>query len=170
MGTLRKAFSETERGKRAACLAEALRNHPVLSAAQNCLVYWELWDELPLSPWFLGLSPEGPALFLPRVMGDQLEVCPLRPEVKPGAFGIMEPLQAPCSREALLELRDWVVLVPGVAFDALGNRLGRGRGYYDRFLRDYPNAYPIGVGYREQEVESLAVQAHDVPMKALILV
>ncbi len=64
---------------------------------------------------------------------------------------------------------DTVVVVPGLAFDALGNRLGRGKGYYDRFLgrSDMKHALAIGVSWKLQLVERIPVESHDIPMKWL---
>lgn len=61
-----------------------------------------------------------------------------------------------------------VVIVPGLAFDRHGNRLGYGAGYYDTFLEQHPNALKIGVGYPFQVVDELAVQAHDIPLDKII--
>ncbi|MCB0333334.1 MAG: 5-formyltetrahydrofolate cyclo-ligase [Bdellovibrionales bacterium] len=64
---------------------------------------------------------------------------------------------------------DTVIIVPGLAFDMLGNRLGRGKGYYDRFLgrADMKHALPIGVFWKLQLVERIPVESHDIPMKWL---
>ena len=57
-----------------------------------------------------------------------------------------------------------VALVPGVAFDAAGHRLGRGRGYYDRFLASCPHIYKIGVCFPFQRVALVPTDQHDVVM------
>jgi len=63
---------------------------------------------------------------------------------------------------------DTLVLVPGVAFDAEGGRLGRGGGAWDRALADSRGAVIFGVGYEMQVVERVPREAHDRPMQALV--
>lgn len=61
------------------------------------------------------------------------------------------------------------VLVPGLAFDSTGYRLGYGGGYYDRWLSHHPHPMTIGVGYAEQKTEPLPREDHDVALKQLLL-
>jgi 5-formyltetrahydrofolate cyclo-ligase len=62
-----------------------------------------------------------------------------------------------------------LVLVPGVAFDKKGNRLGRGKGYYDRFLKKLPKkALTIGLCFDFQLTESTPTLAHDIPVRMLL--
>ena len=61
-----------------------------------------------------------------------------------------------------------VALVPGMAFDAAGHRLGRGRGYYDRFLSAHPPLYKIGVCFPFQRVAEVPSEEHDVAMNEVI--
>lgn len=79
-------------------------------------------------------------------------------ELQPGAFGILEP---PPERRRLVQPEDLdVVLVPGVAFDRFGNRLGYGGGYYDGFLKGL-DAVKIGLAYAFQLVDRLPTNARD---------
>lgn len=61
-----------------------------------------------------------------------------------------------------------VILVPGVAFDAYGNRLGRGKGYYDKILKQ-TNAYKIGVCFDFQFIENVPTEVHDVKMDKVVV-
>ncbi|MBR2476274.1 MAG: 5-formyltetrahydrofolate cyclo-ligase, partial [Bacteroidaceae bacterium] len=60
-----------------------------------------------------------------------------------------------------------LIIVPGVAFDRNLNRLGRGKGYYDRLLTN-SNAYFIGIGYDMQVVDSITTEPHDIKMNCII--
>ncbi len=86
-------------------------------------------------------------------------------ELRPGRYGVREPA-ATAAVEALGS--DVLVLVPGVAFDESGGRLGRGRGIWDRALADARGAVVFGVGYELQVVERIPREAHDRPMDALV--
>ncbi len=88
----------------------------------------------------------------------------LNSELELGEYGIKEP-KASCPEfpKGKLDL----VLVPGVAFDCSGNRLGQGRGYYDRFLKDL-TAIKVGIGYEFQIVKAIEAQKDDVPVDYII--
>ena len=72
------------------------------------------------------------------------------------------------SRKVCLEQID-VVLVPGLAFDYRGNRLGRGKGYYDRFLRRLPDeVLTIGLAFDEMVLDTIPCDANDFPVKKVV--
>lgn len=93
-------------------------------------------------------------------------VLDLNRDVVVGKFGIREPLNS-CAE---LDLEEFdLILVPGVAFDRSGRRLGRGRGYYDQWLAKFPNARKLcGVAFAEQVVEQVPGDARDVTMGILL--
>jgi 5-formyltetrahydrofolate cyclo-ligase len=64
--------------------------------------------------------------------------------------------------------RDAVIIVPGMAYDAMGHRLGRGKGYYDRFLSDLKDNYRIGICFPWQMVENLPVESHDMQVNEVL--
>lgn len=86
----------------------------------------------------------------------------LSADLKPGKFGIPEPVEP--VRAGALNL----ILVPGIAFDRTGNRLGRGGGFYDRLLAEYPGATAIGLCFDFQLVDSLPVEPHDRPVNWIV--
>lgn len=88
-----------------------------------------------------------------------IRVCD-RQELRPGAFGILEPTGAEMVAPALLERA--LICVPGVAFSLSGQRLGRGRGYYDRLLAAaHPQAITAGLAYSFQVLDRLPQSPHD---------
>lgn len=108
---------------------------------------------------------------VPRVAGpgslDLRRVDVREPPLRPGAYGIPEPDPAdfPVSVDpAALD----VVFVPGLAFDARGNRLGRGAGYYDRLLASAPRAIAIGLCRDERVLREIPVEPHDAPVAAIV--
>lgn len=86
-------------------------------------------------------------------------------ELSPGAYGILQPAPE-CP---LADLKDAVVLVPGVVFDRRGHRLGFGAGYYDRWLAGEGKNLPsIGLAFHEQVVEAVPQEPHDIPVDWLV--
>lgn len=88
-------------------------------------------------------------------------------DVEPGLFGIPEPAtSAGNSFDPDLQAFETIVLVPALAFDSLGNRLGRGKGYYDRFLGlpGMQDAKKVGVIWNLQLVEKIPPESHDIPV------
>lgn len=83
--------------------------------------------------------------------------------LKPGVFGTRYPDSGECYTGSYD-----LIVVPGLAFDQYGNRLGYGAGYYDLFLSEHPGAYKVGVAYPFQLVEQLPVEPHDIPMDQLL--
>ena len=81
-----------------------------------------------------------------------------------GKFGILEPAAA-CELGELKRLD--LILVPGVAFDWQGHRLGRGKGYYDRLLGEVSGT-TCGVGYDHQIIATIPVEPHDVRLNCIL--
>lgn len=163
----RLSAEEIARRSEAAC--QLLLRQPVWSSAQSVLFYAPLRGELDV--WSLIGSALGQSKMaaLPQYSAAQGSYVACRVqdpinEVRAGRFGIREPLES-C---ALLELnRLDLVLVPGVAFDLDGKRLGRGRGYYDRLLSSVRGT-TCGVAFDEQVVKEVPVEAHDVLLNCIL--
>jgi 5-formyltetrahydrofolate cyclo-ligase len=105
----------------------------------------------------------------PRVAGDDLVFHRVEDpdiDLTPGTMGIREP--SPDLPRVEVDEID-AFLCPGLAFDARGGRLGRGRGYYDRTLaRARPDAWKMGVCFPQQLVADTFAQAHDIPMDGVL--
>ena len=142
-----------------------IRMMPVWQQAQHILCYWSLPDELPtheaVNQWLVS----GKNIYLPRVVGDDLEIVPYHGAQSlddNNKFHIGEPVgdavDATC-----LEL----IIVPAVALDGKRNRLGRGKGFYDRLLST--TACPtIGVACDFQLVDEVPVEPHDRPLDCIV--
>jgi 5-formyltetrahydrofolate cyclo-ligase len=109
----------------------------------------------------------GKELAYPRVRAEQLEFVAVRPndELVRGAFGVAEP-----AGSRLVPLSDIdLLVVPGVAFDRRGHRLGYGKGYYDRALAGGAGRpLTVGLGFVFQQVDLLPNQKHDVQLQLLV--
>jgi 5-formyltetrahydrofolate cyclo-ligase len=104
----------------------------------------------------------GKSVSLPRLSGEKISFFEFSDETDlvPGEFGILEP--NPRSAATIPE----VLVVPGIAFDSRGYRLGYGKGYYDRYLSEFPT-YSIGLAFSIQIVDKIPNTDHDVPLNAL---
>lgn len=88
-------------------------------------------------------------------------------DLVPGSFGVREPDPERCSLVPMSEIE--FLLVPGVAFDRHGGRLGRGGGFYDRLLEQLPKSVPrVGAFFACQELTEVAREAHDQPLDRVI--
>lgn len=83
-----------------------------------------------------------------------------------GPFGILEPVGEvfPAERYADIQL----AVIPGMAFDDENHRLGRGKGYYDKFLPGLPSAYKVGICFPFQHLPSIPSEPHDVLMDMIV--
>ncbi len=159
------ALTAAEKQQRALRLIRRLLSDERYLQSDHILLFSSLPDEIDLSTLIQQAYEMGKSVYLPVVYGDDLQVKRYDPaNMATGAFAIREP-QGEQVDESVLQL----VVVPGVAFDAQGNRLGRGKGYYDRLLSRI-NAYTIGVGYAEQYYLQLPAEAHDITLQQVVVV
>ena len=142
-----------------------LEAHPAFRAAQTVLLYHSLPDEVDTHAFIARWSGVKQVL-LPVVAGDGLLLrqCSNATELALGRYGIAEPVGADFTDYAAIDL----AVVPGVAFDRQGNRLGRGKGYYDRLLPGLTRAYKIGICFPYQLVNTVPADAHDIRMDEII--
>lgn len=159
---LKSALSEGQKLMEADAVFSAIERMPHFVKANAILLYYSLPDELPthkiVSKWATSKK-----VYLPRVAGDSLEIAPFGQLAKESRYGIEEPV-SPAVSPSVIDL----VIVPAVALDTRGNRLGRGKGYYDRFLPLCQSAYTIGVSFDCQLVDNLPTEPFDVPLDAVV--
>ena len=156
-----------ERAKKSRRIFSRVERLPAFAAARTVAFFCALGDEpetLPALERWRGL---GKRIVVPRVEGERMAFFEYISETLcAGAFGICEPGAGAglCSPAEI----DFVV-VPGTAFSPQGARMGRGRGYYDRYLsqREF-RGVKVGVCYAHQLVETLPVEPHDVAMDCAV--
>jgi 5-formyltetrahydrofolate cyclo-ligase len=161
--TIREALGKISLAVR---LVESLeicaRLEPQLQSAHTILFFAPLADELDVWPLLEKLLPAKKICALPAFDAalqyySARRVKNLETDIFTGKFGVSEPL-AECETVPLDRFD--LVLVPGMAFDRTGNRLGRGRGFYDRIL-GAASGVKCGVAYDFQLLEKIPVEAHD---------
>jgi len=125
--------------------------------------YWPMGTELDTRPLLHRLYEKGLTCALPCVTSEGLLFRLWKPSLKlcKGKFGILEP---PATSPLITPD---VLLVPLLAFDKNGHRLGYGQGHYDHYLHHH-KALTIGIGFKEQEIEEVPHQPHDYPLDYIL--
>jgi 5-formyltetrahydrofolate cyclo-ligase len=146
-----------------------LKDQDVWRRSQTVLCYAALGDELDVGPLIAAALRESKRVALPqfdesRGVYRACAVADLDRDLVRGRFGVTEPAKN-CLIVALNQLD--LALVPGVAFDTKGCRLGRGRGFYDRLLGSVCGI-KCGVGYDEQVLGEIPVEAHDIVLDCIV--
>ncbi len=143
----------------------ALEAHPAFRAANTILLYHSLKDEVDTHAFIRKWSDKKRVL-LPVVVDNDLElrIYSGPEDMATGSYGIEEPTGELFTDYAAIDF----IAVPGVAFDAKGNRLGRGKGYYDRLLPRIPSAFKAGICFPFQLVEKVPAESYDIRMDIII--
>lgn len=128
---------------------------------KTCLMYKALPTEVNVDLAIKYCLDNGIAVYLPRVNGDDMEIVEYG-EMVIGAYGILEPVGEPTV------IVPSVAVVPLLGVDKLKNRLGKGKGYYDRYFEN-KKIYKIAVAFDTQLVEKLPVDDNDIAMDELII-
>ena len=160
---MKSMLLESEKLEEAEQVFNRLEQTAAFLMAKHILMYHSLPDELSTRE-FLRKWSGVKKFYLPRVNGVNLDVLPYEEtRLELGAFHIEEPTGCDTVDPETLEL----IVVPAVAYDRKGNRLGRGKGFYDRLLSS-TKATKVGVAYEFQIVDEVPTETHDVPMDIII--
>lgn len=153
-----------------ACRLFLASPYAVFSENSAVMVYSSFRNEAGTHAIISALYERGAKVILPKTEGSDIYAYvykgPL--SLSYGVFGIPEPDSEKCPQSALSEIK--TVIVPGIAFDPSGTRIGFGKGYYDRFLPCLPpDTVKIGLCYDFQIVrEGLPSESHDIKMDLLL--
>lgn len=133
--------------------------------AKTVIVYWSLPDEVSTHDFIMKWSTNK-RIALPIVVGENLEFrlfADLNSMEKSGSFGILEPQTGERIDPQDIDF----AIIPGLAFDLKGNRLGRGKGYYDRVLSQIKGT-KVGVVFSFQIVDEVPVTSFDIPVDFVV--
>lgn len=153
---LRSAISEEEKLKSEKIILKKLRNY--LQKTQIIAIYYPLKSEVNL----ISLKEYYPNILLPKIINDHsLKFFPIQENlINNPAFKIKEPI-------GNQEVKPEIIICPLLAFDKHKNRLGYGKGYYDKFLNNN-KITKIGIAFSIQETEQIPHENHDVKMDLII--
>ena len=170
MSRLRNDVPPADRARAGQAAARALMDLELAKCAPRIALYAALAYELPTRPLFDAVVERIGAALLPRTVdppGLAFFAVERWEDLRPGAFGVLEPQN---EAGAVRLMPGDLVVVPGVAFDAEGYRLGHGKGYYDRAfaaeLGDAPTL--VGFGYEFQIVDAVPHDHRDRQMDAIV--
>jgi 5-formyltetrahydrofolate cyclo-ligase len=162
-------LTESRRAEVSNQALELLQRQETWRVARSVLFYAPILNELDIWPLVAVAVQERKLVSLPRFDSSTqtyvaCRVLDPKADLQAGRYGIREPRPG-CEPVALNRLD--FVLVPGVAFDLHGRRLGQGRGYYDRLLAEI-RGKTCGVAYDEQIVRTVPVQPHDADVNCIL--
>lgn len=166
MKTKKNTFSLEEKIAKSQSIWHEVENLSSFSEAQTVMLYWSMDDEVYthdfIEKWYRQKT-----LLLPAVEGDNLHIKVFEGinGMQPGPdFGILEPIGRDFPDVKHIDM----IIVPGVAFDHHNNRMGRGRGFYDRLLQQN-NALKIGVCFDFQYLPVIPTEENDIKMDMVIV-
>lgn len=164
----KRQFTSKMLGELSLMLINKLLENDKIKEANTILMYYSMPDEVNTHQVVDTLVALGKKVLLPVVInGEELEIREYKDknDLKEGiAYHIMEPVGEKYNDYKNID----VAVVPGMSFDDNGNRLGRGKGYYDRFLKQIPQAYKIGICFYFQKVEAVPTEKTDIKMDEVI--
>ncbi|MDO5572060.1 MAG: 5-formyltetrahydrofolate cyclo-ligase [Bacteroidales bacterium] len=163
IASLKKQISFDKKVELSESILCKLESLPSFKNASNILLYYSLEDEVQTES-FIRKWCKSKNIFLPVVKGDILVIKQYdKDNIKKGSYSINEPTGGIEVSPEQIEL----VVVPGVAFDKDCNRLGRGKGYYDKLLPAI-KAPAIGIAFDFQITNSIPTEETDIPLNGII--
>lgn len=162
----KRAMTEEEIVKRSNALAEKFYNSPAYQAASTIYGYLPYNQEVRTIPMLQRALDEGKRVAVPKVYGEEMRFIYLEDltQVSKGYAGIPEPIaDAPVADD-----KRALVLMPGLAFDPQGHRIGYGGGFYDRFLAQEPHHPTLALCYEFQMQAHLDTEEFDIPVDTVL--
>ena len=161
----KKRFTLKQKKKKSEKIFEKLENLQIFENSEIVMAYWSMDDEVATHEFVQKYSKKK-KIILPVVNGDKLVLKEFSGinNMKTGeSYGIGEPTGELFNDIEKIDL----IIIPGVAFDKSGNRLGRGKAYYDKLLKT-SSAHKIGVCFDFQLIENIPTEEHDERMDLVI--
>ena len=164
----RRTLSATDRLKKQQAILALLTALPVYRQAKSIACYWATQEEVPTDQLIYQIWQDGKLAYLP-VIQDHNHMAfysyQHNDSLKRNKFNIAEPITE--QRQPVAKTQLDMIVVPLVAFDSCGNRLGMGRGYYDRYLQD-TSAVTLGFAYDLQYLDYLPAEPWDVRLDCVV--
>ncbi len=162
----RDAMTQEAQARASRRIVENLLGLAEYQNASGVMSYMPIGSEADVEAFNRQALADGKALYLPvSLSGGSMYASRLRAmdRLRKGRFGVREPEQDEKAPEGAIQM----IVIPGLAFDRMGGRIGYGAGYYDRFLPGVP-AWRVGVCFEDQLADCVPMGAHDVAMEILV--
>jgi 5-formyltetrahydrofolate cyclo-ligase len=162
----RQALSPALHAEKSAAIRRRLEELDVFKDAERLLIYVSLGNEVDTHALIHDALNKGRLVYVPKVVNGEIMICPLMnwEELEPGTFGILEPCTV---LEGVPAEHMDLIIVPGLAFDSRGHRVGYGKGHYDRLLKT-TKGYKVGLAFHEQMVDKVPTEDHDIPLDLIV--
>ncbi len=170
--SLRNALSEQDRKRSKILVSEKIIGHQWYYSANTILLYKGYGSELDTDFIAEDALIKGKKVYYPKVCGDVMVFYRITSldMFTTGYKGIMEPIEAEPFGYKEQNGENVLMIMPGVAFDVFRNRIGYGKGFYDKFLSAKPDIRTIAIGYPCQMVDKIEAEANDIrPMQIICL-
>lgn len=163
----KRQFTNKELEELSLPIMNKLLGIPEVVNAETILMYYSLPDEVNTHETVELMAMQNKTVLLPKVIdGENMEIriYKNKNDLTIGSYGIMEP-----NGQIFTDFNKiTTAVIPGMSFDNDCNRLGRGKGYYDRFLKKIPNAYKIGICFDFQKEKEIPHEENDIKMDIVI--
>ena len=167
-----KKITKNSRRHRSQKISRSLMRSAEFKRAHHIMIYVPIAGEVDTRDFLSQAFCQDKNIYIPKINSTTKKMTPIqiknpKSELKRGTYGIMEPHGRHLKRlnPAKLDL----VIVPGLGFDRSGGRLGRGVGYFDRFLKRAKKAKTIGLAFREQIRKKIPMERHDVYLDRVMI-
>lgn len=162
----KRAMTETEITEKSAALAQKFLATPLYKQAKTLYGYLPYNQEVRTVPILEQALADGKQVAVPKIYGDTMRfiLLPDLSKVEKGYSGIPEPI----ADEPIANDETALVLMPGLAFDPKGNRMGYGGGFYDKYLEAEPGHPTVALCYDFQMLPHLDTEAHDIPVDLVL--
>ena len=162
----KRAMTEEEIVSRSAKLGALFTQSDAYKNAKTIYGYLPYNQEVRTVPMLEQALKDGKKVAVPKVYGDEMKFLYLDDlsKVSKGYAGIPEPI----ADEPVADDKTALVLMPGLAFDPEGHRIGYGGGFYDKFLAAEPNHPTLALCYEFQMLPALDTEEHDIPVDTVL--
>lgn len=169
---VRETFSTEQIKEKSKLIIDRVIQLPEYAEADHILLYADYRHEVMTKDLFVAAIADRKKVYFPKCDPEHCkmefyQIISVR-QLETGAYGIKEPPVDEKNRYHYHTQENTLIIVPGVAFDVEGNRIGYGKGYYDRFLEDKRAISAVGLCFAEQLVEHIETDAYDIKMDKIV--
>lgn len=165
---IRRNLSPEYMEKSSLMITEKIINHPEYQEAKWIFCYMDAKGEVQTKYLIEHAWKNGKRVVVPKVEGKEMSFYEITgfSQLETGNFGIMEPVST-CIKVDSKDKKS-IMIIPGVAFDQAGNRIGYGGGYYDKYISSHSKMYKMAIAFSVQIVPQIPSEEYDIKMDCII--